>query len=310
MQRAESDSSVSQVINWYLVQAGKGGHRDSREPENEAKLKSQWRMSAEHLSRDFRVRPFKDLNALEMQSMIDNTAASGAENAANWLREIFEDVDKFAVRQGVIPGVRAKRLMSPNAHKDPKPLNDAAFKNAWEALSYCGNGGAMVDRGPCLAILLSGVTLQPLGSLISMRRGDVDAERKLWVSSDPSRYVYLSDLALDLISKAIELGDLIHREAKTAFVFPSGGPKRDAERPLSFSLTFDVMRRYVDKVATPHDLRQTGLASLKGLGGEELKALVKAISSGGLETVPNGMQVALIEGWAERVRDITKRTWS
>jgi integrase len=310
MQRAESDNSVSQVINWYLVQAEKGSHRDSGQPEDQSTLKIQWNMFTRHMSKEFRARPFKDLGTLDMQAVIDDAAASGSEKAASRLKDIFANVDKFAVQRGVITSPRTKKLLAPNINKVPKPLIDAAFKSAWDALSYCGNGGATIDRGPCLAILLSGVTLQPLGNLISMRRREVDFDRKLWVCGDSDRYVYLSDMGLDLISRAIELGDLIHRETKSEFVFPSGGPKRDVARPTSYSLTFDVVSRCLGKAATPHDLRQTGIARLYELGGDELQGLVNEISKGGLDSAPASMHIALIEGWAGRIRDCTKKTWS
>jgi hypothetical protein len=304
------DAKVGQIINWYLVQAEKGGHRESGVRESEANLKTQWNMCIQHITPEFRARRFKDLAATDMQVVIDSAAASGSEKAASWLKTIFDNVDKFAVQQGVLSSTRTKRLLSPDVGKEPAALSEAAFKSIWEALSFCGNGGATVDRGPCLAVLLSGVTLQPFGNVVTMRRSEVDFGRKLWLSADPARYVYLSDLALEVVSKAVELGDLTHRDPKTDFVFPSGGPKRDPARPVSYSLTFDVMKRVTNKAATPHALRLTGIASLQALGGEELRSLVKSISKGNFADPPNAMHAGLLDGWAERVRQITKKPWN
>ncbi|KQT50287.1 hypothetical protein ASG43_21670 [Aureimonas sp. Leaf454] len=308
MQQAESDNTVSQIMNWYLVQVESGSYRDNGPADDKSELKIQWSMFTRYMSKEFRSRPFKDLDALDMQIVIDDAAASGSERAASRLRDIFANVDKFAVQRGVISKPRTKRLLSPVVSVEPRELSDAAFKSAWGALSLCAHGGAVVDRAPCLAIMTSGVTLQPLGNIISMRRSEVNFERSLWTSGERPRYVHLSKLALDLVAKAIDLGDFTHREMKTEFVFPSGGPKRDPARPVGYSLTYEVVRSFVDKAATPHDLRQTGIVSLQSLGGEELRSMVSVLSSGGLETAPDAMQTALIDGWAKRVQTLTQNS--
>lgn len=309
METQNSDARTSRIINWYLVQAEKGGHRDSGEPEDKSDLKTQRNMCHQYVSQALLDRPFAELAAADMQLVIDDTAAGGAEKAASWLRTIFSNVDKFAVRQGVIPTVRTKRLVAPSVGKEPVALNDAAFKSTWETLSYGANGAATADRGSCLAVLLSAVTLQPLGSLIVMLRSEVDVEKKLWVAGSPARYVYLSDLALSLINQAKQLGDLMHREVQAEYVLASTGPQRDPSRPLSYSSTFDVVQRLVGKKATPHDLRLTAIANLRVLGGEELKSLVKHVSAAPLEALPNATQIALLEGWADRIVQLTRRTW-
>lgn len=310
METQNSEARTSQIINWYLVQAEKGGHRDSGEPEDKSDLKTQRNMCHQYLSQEILERPFARLSTADMQLIIDETAAGGAEKAASWLRTIFSNVDKFAVRQDVIPTVRTKRLVAPSVGKEPVALNDVVFKSTWETLSYGANGAATADRGSCLAVLISAVTLQPLGSLIVMLRSEVDVEKKLWIAGSPARYVYLSDLALSLINQAKQLGDLMHRDVKTEYVLASAGPQRDPSRPLSYSSTFDAVQRLVGKKATPHDPRLTAIANLRALGGEELQSLVKQVSSAPLEMPPNATQIALLEGWAERIRQLTRRSWS
>jgi integrase len=241
-----------------------------------------------------------------MQAVIDDAAASGSEKAASRLKDVFANVDKFAVQRGVLSSTRTKRLLAPHVSKAPTVLSDQAFKAAWEALSFCGDGGAVIDRAPCLAILLSAATLQPLGKLVQLRRSEVDFERQFLFSNDPIKHVHLSDIAVDLIRKAIDLGDFSHREVRTEYVLASGGPKRDPARPVSYSLASEVVRSVLDKSATPHDLRQTGIASLQALGGEDLRGLVTRLSDGGSDAIPDTLHVALLDGWAERIRQMTK----
>lgn len=303
------DARVSQIINWYFVQAEKGGHRDSGEAEDKSDLKTQRNMVYQYVGDSFLESRFAALSTVDMQVIIDDTAASGSEKAASWLRTIFSNVDKFAVRQGVIESVRTKRLQAPSIGKEPTALSDAVLKGTWETLSYAASGAATADRGACLAVMLSGVTLQPLGSLLFMRRSEVDVVSKLWVGGNPVRYVHLSTLALDLVAQAIELGDLIHREQPADYVLASAGPQRSPDRPLSYSSTFDSVQRLVGKKATPHDVRLTAVENLRALGGDELRSLVKTFAAGPTETPPDSIQIALLEGWSERIALLTQKTW-
>lgn len=307
METQNSDAKTSQIINWYFVQAEKGGHRDSGDAEDKSDLKTQRNMVHQYVDGSFLECRFATLSGVDMQRIIDDTAASGAEKAASWLRTIFSNVDKFAVRQGVIESVRTKRLLAPSIGKKPSALSDAMLKSMWETLSYAASGAATADRGACLAVMLSGITLQPLGSLFSMRRSEVDVKSKLWVAVNPARYVYLSAVALDLVAQAKELGDLIHRDQPAEYLLASAGPQRSPDRPLSYSSTFDTVQRLVGKKATPHDVRLTAIENLRALGGDELRSLVKTVSTGALEMPPDDIKIALLEGWSERVALLTQK---
>ncbi len=299
------DRPVGQIINWYLVHASKEAESEPSRIDLPT-LKRKWAAADQHLGQEFRARPFSEVSTIEMQGVIDDVAAK-SERSAQWIRRILSDVDEFAVRHGLIGGVRTKRLLAPTGSEAPRILDDAGFRRTWETLWYCGTGGALIDRAPCLAMLLSAVTLQPLGQLITMRRDEVDAAQKLWTRAHPVGYAYLSDLAFEIIAEAIHAGDIAHRGGAPEYVFVSAGPKRDPRRPMSYSFSFDVVRRHVSKTATPHDLQQTGIHKLRGLGGDDLKALVRSLIRGNLETVPDGAAVALLDGWAAYIRQITAR---
>jgi hypothetical protein len=311
MQQAEAAQTVRQVINWYLLWAARGKHSPTGEPKCASTLRVQRSIAENYLDCSFLDQVFVDVVPQDMQDQIDGVAGGGAETASLGLKGLFEDVDRFALRHSVIDRLRIHKLLGPKNPREPKALDDKEFKQVWEDYRYCAQGGSIQSRGPCLAILLSAVTLQSPRRVIGMRREEVDFNSRMWAHSsdgEASSRIHLSPLAVDFIQKAFTLGDLIHRGPPSPFVFPSAGPKRDPLRAIGFSMLYEVTRElFKNRDIRPSDLRQTGVVKLKGMGGETFHAVVDQIANGRAGP-PSPEEVVILDAWANQISVMSSST--
>lgn len=304
METATQNPKVGQIINWYLDCAADGNQSTEGTPKSPENLRILKSVAEHHTPGAFRSRRFAELTASDMQIVIDDAAADGAEGAAFRLKTFFVDIEKFAMRKGVISKMRTHKLVSPTNCRKDRPLSEREFAEAWRAYRLYAEGGPVVSRGACWLILLSGTTLQPMHTLLSMRRAEIDFDRRLWVSprADGSKhYVHLTDLALELVRSAIELGDFSNRTVPTELVFPENGLKGDPAKTCSYSTAFDVTEKVLPRAnVKPLDLRQTGLAELYKMGGEPFWSVLEIISGECLETL-TAEQIAISEAWTSRI---------
>lgn len=298
------DLKVGQVYNWYLDCASAGTHSAEGVAKKHLNLTIQRSLIDSYIPGDFRRRSFASLEMRDLQSLIDDAAASGAEPAAAGLREFFVDVEKFAIWKALIAKFRTRKLLAPTIIRRDRVLNDGQYRNAFEAYRLGAEGGAVVDRGPCLAVLISAITLQPIADLLHLRRSEIDFGRRIWVNQDTDgvqHFVHMPEMASDLLQRAIALGDFCNRAEPTELVFPENGKNGDPARAFAFSAIYDVTDKILPRQdIKPTDLSWTGIASLQALQDDRIDALITRIASGCPE-LPSRDHVALMDGWAARV---------
>lgn len=301
------DLKVGQVYNWYLDCASAGTHSAEGVAKKHLNLTIQRSLIESYIPGEFRRRSFAGLETRDLQILIDTAAASGAEPAAAGLKEFFIDVEKFAVWKALIARFRTRKLVAPAIIRRDRSLTDSQYQNAFEAYRLGAEGGAVVDRGPCLAILISAITLQPIADLLHLSRGEIDFERRIWVNNDTDgvrHFVHLPEMASELLQRAIALGDFCNRAEPTELVFPENGKNGDPARTFAYSVIYEVTDKILPRQGIkPTDLAWTGIASLQNLKDDRIDALLERIVTGCPE-MPSSDHVALMEGWAARVSEM------
>ncbi|WP_279483395.1 hypothetical protein [Aureimonas sp. SK2] len=307
MLRDGDDPKVGQVYNWYLDCAADGTHSAEGIAKKHLNLTIQRSLIDSYIPGDFRRLSFAGLDTRDMQALIDAAAASGAETAAEGLKSFFVDVEKFGVWKGIIERFRTRKLKAPSITRRDRALNDREFRAAFDAYRMGAEGGAVVDRGPCLAILVSAITLQPIANLLHLRRADIDFERSIWVNADSDgarHFVHMPKYAAELLQRAIALGDFCNRTEPTELVFPENGQKGDPKRSFSYASIYEVTDKLLPRQdIKPTDLAWTGITSLRGLKDERVDALVERILFG-CKAEPAQGHVALMEGWMTRLYEM------
>lgn len=291
-----SEPTVREVYRLYLQNLQDEG-KPKAHHDNRALLFS------ERIEHPLGERTYSSLVAHEFQNVIDGAAMEGDEKSAERLKNLFVEVEKFAQKRKVIVSSRTRKLVSPEDDRDPRTISDLELGAVWQSLDYLAQGGAVPDRGPALLILLSVLTLRPAAELIGMRRDEVVDDR--WIRPDGDE-VFLSTYAREIVARAIEHADFIHREVRTPYVFPSAGPGRDPMRRISYSAAFEVMARVSGRAKIrATDPRHTAIVAIKRLGAEPLGDIVDRVGYG--RPFVNDTVTMILSAWSGRVRELAER---
>ncbi|WP_148640246.1 hypothetical protein [Aureimonas sp. AU20] len=306
MQNQNANSTLGQIINWYLDCAADGQHSSSGIPKTDNYLRTHRSLVDHHIEGATRRRRFVDIDVPQMQALIDQAAGANADSAAKGLHGFFTDLDKFAVFKGLLEKTRTKKLLSPQVTRKARVLSVDELAYAWEALLRNRSAGGLPTRLSCLAVLISTMTLQPLSNVLKLRKDWLKEGLNSWIEPDVPHHVYVPSQGVPFIQSAIEIGELVHQEPKTDFVFPSVGPRSSSDLSFSISQVHDVCGLVLDRgKIKAQDLLVTGAEGLRAQGGDNFSTLIDRIMAF-CHDAPEGTQIAIVNAWADRLENLRK----
>lgn len=299
MSELNVDRRFGQVINYYLDLAASGAHSPTGEPRTEKYLRTSRGLADSHIPGDVRQERFLGLDLQRLQHLLDE-AAVRSEKAAVGLRRFLHDLDTFAAHIGLLPEPRTKELRVPGAWRRERLLDDRALGTAWTALIRCSDAGTLPSRISCLATLVSAATLQPIGSVLDLRRDWLTPVG--WIRHDTGHQVYAPALVRPWLELAIDKGDRAHGEGGTPLVFPSAGKGAQPDLPISLETVHDMCKLALDDVAKPQDLAFTGLQRLRESGAGVFADRI----AGPCRGAPDAAHLAILDAWTGQLEELRK----
>lgn len=218
-------------------------------------------------------RKAEDITRRDCILVIDGVVDRGSPIMANRLFAVMRKMFKFAVMREIVPFSPCAEIQAPaKENRRDRALSDNEIAIFWKSL----DGAPMTDREKtALRLLLA--TAQRKIEVLSAEKSEFDLASRWWTipaerskNKKPHR-VWLNDLALDLVHKAMELSKPESESAdESRFLFPN----LSGEKPITETALNKALERSLkgDKPAivldwfTPHDLRRTAATQMGSLG--------------------------------------------
>jgi integrase len=258
--------TVEAVANSYFAACQIGTHRRSStaRPKRKSSIDLQRRYFDKHILPAFGRLQLANLTQAGMQDFVNGLALQHSPSAARHTRNVLQSLFQYAVFTGLTEKNVASNVVAQGHSTRTRVLSDDELRLIWATLSSDEKIGIGVSRGVAYALKLALVTLQRRSEIAGMRLDELDLPNRQWLipgqrtKNHRSHLVPLSDLALDLINRA-----LMERLVDSPFVFPSPrNPGKPIEAP-TLSRAFGRLREATGlQDARPHDLRRTGATTM------------------------------------------------
>ncbi len=265
--RTAEQETIAQVGNWYFRECRAGRHRPNAKPKKESTLQNECYVFDNIIVDKFGAQMLTDISRSQIQSFVDDVADNRSVSIAQKSRVILHGMFAFAMRHEIVDKNPCQFVTVAIQPARERVLTDDELKTIWQALTPpVAIEGAPISASVACSILIALVTLQRRGEITGMRIDELDMENKLWIipshrtKNHRTHVVPLSDLAMELIGKAIELNG-----GNATFVFPSPRNSDNPIAPMAMTRAFARFRKPLGLVdARPHDFRRTGATNLTG----------------------------------------------
>ena len=221
-------------------------------------------------------RKAKSIIRLDVVNLLDEVrdraeAKGGKGVQANRTLEIIRKMFNFAVGRSIIEHSPCLVIERPaKENRRDRVLNENEIKIFWNNINK-----ARMEAGTRLVLKLQLVTMQRKGELVQIEKADIDLKSRWWtqpkekVKNNQAHRVWLTDMAMEVIKKAIELSEdsrwLFPGKVKDKYITPQA-----IDHALRKVQINDRRQNLVDifKIPrfTPHDLRRTGATHATGAG--------------------------------------------
>ena len=248
---------------------------------NHAKRKKRsWREDERVLFKDivprWGRRKAKSITRLDVVNLLDeirdrSEVKGGKGVQANRTLEIIRKMFNFAIGRSIIehsPCLVIERPVKEN--RRDRVLSENEIRNFWNNINK-----SRMEARTKLVLKLQLVTMQRKGELVQIEKADIDLKSRWWtqpkekVKNNQAHRVWLTDIAMEIIKRAIELSEgsrwLFPGRVKDKYITPQA-----IDHALRKVQINDTRQNLVDifKIPrfTPHDLRRTGATHATGAG--------------------------------------------
>ncbi|MCP4096137.1 MAG: tyrosine-type recombinase/integrase [Planctomycetaceae bacterium] len=259
--------TVKDIGNWYFRECEAGRHRPNiKNPKRQSTIDHERYFFTTHIVPAFGKTKLSTIKRASIQAFVDNVADDYSPSTSRQCRIILHGIIAFAQRNEITSNNPCQYVTTATQQARERVLSNTELSTIWDALTLpIAIEGATVSAGVAYATKIAMVTLQRRGEVTGMRIDELDIENKIWVipshrtKNHHTHVVPLSDLALELIEKAIDLS------GNDTFVFPSPRNAESSINPRAMTRAFARMRKPLGlKDARPHDFRRTGATNLTG----------------------------------------------
>jgi integrase len=310
--KAERDAlTVRDLVDSYMNNHAKRKKRSWREDE---------RVLFKDIVPRWGRRKAKSITRLDVVNLLDeirdrSEVKGGKGVQANRTLEIIRKMFNFAIGRSIIehsPCLVIERPVKEN--RRDRVLSEDEIKIFWNNINKSG-----METRTRLVLQLQLVTMQRKGELVQIEKNDLDLKSRWWtqpkekVKNNQAHRVWLTDIAIEIIKKAMELSE------DSRWLFP-GRVKDKNITPQAIDHALrkvqinDKKRNLVDvfKIPrfTPHDLRRTGATHATGAGvsrfiiGKVLNHVDQSVTSRyDLHEYDAEIQQAL-QTWGRKLREI------
>lgn len=263
-------NTVEGLAEAYFADAELGTHRFNAKPKRPGTIAEEKRIYNKLVKPKFGKSSVADITRAEIQAFVTKQAKGAISNGRH-CRNIIRQLMAYAVRNSLIEVNPAHDIavVMPNARE--RVLTDEELKAFWQA---CMRPSEVEDLNLSLemgvALCMAAVTLQRGGEIVGMKWDEIDRASKTWtipasrMKGKKTHIVPLTDLALAMLDKAIEVAPKKKNDNGSEYVFPSPRSKEDDHLDRrAFSRAMNrIVKALKQESATPHDLRRTGATTI------------------------------------------------
>ncbi len=258
--------TVKDVGEWYFRECVAGRHKPNiNRPKRQSTIDHEQSYLTRHIVPAFGNQKLATIERIAVQLFVDSVLIEYSLSTARKCRIVLHAIYAFAQRQDIVDKNPCQFVTVANLPPRERVLTGNELRIIWQALTPpIAIEGASISASVAYSVLLAMITLQRRGEVTGMRIDEIDMENRIWIipshrtKNHRTHVVPLSDLAMELINKAIELNG-----GNATFVFPS---PRDANKPIApmaMTRAFARFRKPLGLVdARPHDFRRTGATML------------------------------------------------
>jgi integrase len=273
-ERAEAQTARQETVEGlgerYFAEAAKGRHRRNSRPKRPSTLALERSYFDRIIVPQMGKRPVAEISRSELQELINRVEDHESPSAAVQCRNVLRQLFTFARWLEVTNANPCAFLQVPAFKARERVLTDDELRTIWNACKVPVElDGAAVSAGTAIAIKLAAVTVQRRSEIALMHTSEIDRGARTWTipgkrtKNHRTHIVPLSDLALELIDKAVALNRTADGKPYDGYVFPS---PRDASKPITPAAITRAFRRIREALKLsdlrPHDFRRTGATAL------------------------------------------------
>ena len=258
--------TVKDVGDGYFNECIAGWHKPNlKRPKHQSTIEHEHPFFTKHSIPAFGSQKLIILTRAQIQAFVDKTTDNFSFSAGRKSRIVLHGIFAFAERQEIVQSNPCKLVTVASQPSRERVLTVDEVKTIWLALTPpISIDDAPISSSVAYSILIALVTLQRRGEVTGMRIDELDQENRLWIipshrtKNNRIHVVPLSELAIELISKAIDLN-----KSNEKHVFPSPRNADKSIEAMAMTRDFARIRGPLELVnVRPHDFWRTGATML------------------------------------------------